>query len=81
MVSVVVLAIPRSELVTWMKTARNWGMTSKEYVYVWVNDDLPTQFLYNVLTSPDFYDNDNDAKDAFKSLLVVRLTSIQFVFC
>ena len=69
--SVIVLSIARGQLVEWMVKAKDMGMTSKDYVYIWLNTEQPTQALLNILTSTSFWDNDNNAKEAFKSLLVV----------
>ena len=63
-----------------MLQAKDQGMTSKEYVYIWMNPDIPTQNLFNILTSSEFWDNDDDAKDAFKSLLVVSDFRPYYVF-
>ena len=71
------LCVPRSALRQWMLCAKDEGMTKGDYGFIYINQELPTKSLYDQFTSDNLYTSttdgkDEDAKQAFQSLLVVR---------
>ena len=76
---VVILCTPRSTLRQWMLAARDEGLTKGDFGFIFANQELPTDTLYNSLTSDTIYKGNDgrgdDAKQAFQSLLIVRLHS------
>ena len=72
---VVILALPLSELRTWMLAAYDNGMVDGDYVFIYLYNEIPSlQFKISVLET-QFYnygdERDPDGLVAYESLFVV----------
>ena len=71
-----ILAIPPSQLRTWMLCARDSGMTSGDYVFIFLNNEIPSAQLAadwsGDATWKQNSDDDDDAREAFQNLIVVQ---------
>ncbi len=70
---VVILAVPKEELQTWLICAHEEKMTGGDYVFLYVNPEEPTDDVIDSITSWNTADEESKkAEKGFDNLLVVR---------
>ena len=69
------MCTPRSQLRKWMLLSSEEGMVSGDYVFIFVDPDLPTEHTTDYLTSESLWKlqdgRDEEAYQAFKNVIMV----------
>ena len=69
------MCTPRNQLRKWMLLSSEEGMVSGDYVFIFVDPDLPTEHTTDYLTSESLWKlqdgRDEEAYQAFKNVIMV----------
>ena len=71
------MCLPRTELRKWLLAAYDKGMANGDYVFIYVENEIPDDAVVQNITTYTAGDGRNeDAKKVYESLLVVCFTTV-----